>query len=133
MPISVLSTIDRRTDLKLGSGFSLAGALFATAVVAVFLASIRLGLMADSTLATSRLIAVAALGLIVGAMLGVIAGLRQIGGWRGAIAGMVAGTLFGPPGALLLVLPAAIPGVVVGSVLLVALAALMRRLSSPQE
>lgn len=119
--------------MKLGSGFSLAGALFATAVVAVFLASIRLGLMAESTLAANRLIAVAALGLIVGAMLGVIAGLRQIGGWRGAIAGMVAGTLFGPPGALLLVLPAAIPGVVVGSVLLVALAALMRRLSSPQE
>lgn len=119
--------------MKLGSGFSLAGALFATAVVAVFLASIRLGLMAESTLAANRLIAVAALGLIVGAMLGVIAGLRQIGGWRGAIAGIVAGTLFGPPGALLLVLPAAIPGVVVGSVLLVALAAVMRRLSSPRE
>lgn len=119
--------------MKLGSGFSLAGALFATAVVAVFLASIRLGLMVESTPATSRLIAIAAVGLVVGALLGAIAGVRQIGGWRGVIAGIVAGTLFGPPGALLLVLPAAIPGVVVGSMLLVVLAAVMRRLSSPRE
>lgn len=119
--------------MKLGSGFSLAGAVFATAVVAVLLASIRLGLTAEFAPRADRAIAIAALGLIVGALLGAAVGVRQIGGWRGVIAGIVAGTLFGPPGALLLVLPAAIPGVVVGSVLLVALAALMRRLSSPQE
>jgi hypothetical protein len=115
--------------VKLASGFSLSGALFATAVAAVLLASLRLGLQSQPP-DLERLAGVAVLGLLAGWLLGIGIGVRQIGGWRGATAGVIAGTLFGPAGGLLLVLPAAIPGAAVGSLVLVALAAILRRLSA---
>jgi hypothetical protein len=103
--------------------------LLLTGVVAVFLAGIRMGTLSPNPPPGELIVAAGIAGLLGGWFLGVNIASRQASGLRGVFCGLAAGTIFGPPSVILLVMPRSLPVVAVGSVVLLVFAVLARVLS----
>jgi len=109
--------------------FSLASMLLLTGVVAIFLAAIRMGIVSPNPPSEELIAAAGLAGLLGGWILGINIASRQASGLRGVFYGLAAGTVFGPPSVILLVMPRSLPVVAVGSVVLLVFALAARALS----
>ena len=109
--------------------FSLASMLLLTGVVAVFLAGIRMGMVSPNPPSEEVIVAAGIAGLLGGWFLGGNIASREASGLRGVFYGLAAGTVFGPPSGILLVMPRSLPVVAVGSAILLAFAVSARALS----
>jgi hypothetical protein len=112
------------------SGFSLASVLLFTAVVAVLLAAVRMGLMVGEKPQTAIIAAAAGGGAVVGMAVGLAIGYREPRRLQSILLGLTGGSVAGPAAGVLMVLPAAAIAVLLGSLLLVLFAMVVRRLSA---
>jgi len=127
---------EHRPQATQGQGFSLASILLLTAVVAVFFAAVATGMKSEERADEELVIACAVGGLIVGGLVGVGIGLTQIRRLRGVALGVCAGTTSGTMAGVLLAMPRGLPAIVVGSLVLVLFAGVVRffsRGSTPSQ
>ncbi len=100
-----------------------------TAVVAILAAALS-RLATDADQIDFEFVAIgAALGIVVGMAMGVVIGRKQVNRALGAILGVIAGVCAGAAGGAMLSVPGNLLTCVGGSVVLVAFAAMVHRLS----
>lgn len=114
--------------------WSLASLVLLMTLVAIVTAALRAGAVQGSSLDDElELLTVAAgFGFVIGAILGVVIGIARHGSIGGAFLGLLAGMGFGTVGAALCVLPASMPVLLTGSVILIGVAVAMRYFSRPR-
>jgi hypothetical protein len=111
------------------TGFSLASLFLVIAVAAVFLAAVRMAVVAEHFESGAAIAVVGAvgpfIGLIVGAVIG--AGGRRTG-W-GLLVALMTGGIAGALAGLLMVVPESLSATAVGAAVIVVFALVVRRLS----
>ncbi|MHB8901965.1 MAG: hypothetical protein ACYC6Y_24680 [Thermoguttaceae bacterium] len=111
------------------AGFTVASLLLLTAVVAIYAAAImsarKMQAAPDPELIVGCAISGFLFGTVAGFFLGLLLGNRN----RDMVFGVLEGALFGPPTAILLAIPESLPVVLVGGVVLVAFAVVVRFLT----
>jgi len=113
-----------------GTRFSLAGLLLLTTVVAVLLAAMSPLTSEDQRFDGEELAAAALIGAGCGLVVGIVVGVVRRRPLRSAAIGGPAGLFFGAVGGVLLSLPADLPALLVGSLVLVVFGAVVRRYSA---
>ncbi len=111
------------------AGFTVASLLLLTAVVAVYAAAIMSAQSMDPVPELSELAAFALLGFCFGMVSGFFLGLFLGNRKRDMAIGMAEGAVFGPPTIVLLAIPNSLPVVLVGGVVLVGFALVIRLLT----
>ncbi len=112
-------------------GFSVASILLLTAVVAIFFAAITTGLKDPDRLDSSALAFFGVGGSILGGLVGVVIGLNQIRPIRGLLLGLPSGSISGAMAGVLLVVPQGFLAMIVGAIVLLVFAVVVRCGSQP--
>jgi hypothetical protein len=115
------------------AGFAVASLLLLTAVVAVYAAAIMSARNMDPAPDWAALGAFAVVGLAFGLVSGFFLGLFFGTQNRDMALGVAEGAVFGPPTVLLLAIPDSLPVVLVGGVVLVGFAVVVRYLSPRRD
>ncbi len=115
------------------AGFAVASLLLLTAVVAIYAAAIMSARNTDPAPEWAALGAFALVGLVFGLIGGFFLGLFFGTQNRDMALGVVEGAVFGPPTFLLLAIPDSLPVVLVGGVVLVGFAMVVRYLSPRRD
>lgn len=108
------------------AGFTVASLLLLTAIVAVYAAAIMSAREMDPAPEPEQLAALALAGFFFGTVTGFFLGLFFGSTNRDMIFGAVEGAVFGPPTVVLLAVPDSLPVVLVGGVVLVGFAVIVR-------
>jgi len=111
------------------AGFTVASLLLLTAIVAVYAAAIMTARDMEPAPDPNELAFLAVIGFFSGSLCGFFLGLFFGSRNRDMVAGTVEGAIFGPPTLVLLAVPDALPVVLVGGVVLVGFAVLVRFLA----
>lgn len=111
------------------AGFTVASLLLLTAVVAVYAAAIMSAQNMDRTPELAELGGFALVGFFFGTLTGFFLGLFFGSQNRDVALGIAEGAVFGPPTFLLLAIPESLPVVLVGGVVLVGFALVVRLLT----
>lgn len=112
-----------------GTRFSLASILLLTAIVAVGLAAVQAVVLYGNRMDPGEIVAACFFGGAIGAMVGLVIGLKQPRPVAGALIGLVAGAAAGAPAVLLFAHPVNLPVIAFGSVVLIVFALVVRRFS----
>ena len=110
-------------------GFTVASLLLLTAIVAIYAASIMSVREMDPAPDPEQLAAIALAGFLFGIATGFFLGLFSGSTNRDIIFGIMEGAIFGPPTFVLLAVPDSLPVVLVGGVVLVGFAVVVRLLT----
>ena len=115
------------------AGFTVASLLLLTAIVAVYAAAIMSARDMEPAPDPSELAFCAILGLFFGTVTGFLLGMFFGSRSRDMLFGVVEGAVFGPPTVVLLAVPDGVPVVLVGGVVLVGFAVVVRLLTPSTE
>ncbi len=111
------------------AGFTVASLLLLTAVVAIYAAAIMSARNMDPAPEVAELAAFALVGFFFGTLSGFFLGLFFGSRKRDIALGVAEGAMFGPPTCVLLAIPDSLPVVLVGGVVLVGFALVIRLLT----
>ena len=111
------------------AGFTVASLLLLTAVVAVYAAAIMSARNMDPVPEPEELVAFGLVGFLFGTIAGFFLALFFGGRKRDLAIGTAEGAVFGPPTVILLAIPDSLPVVLVGGVVLVGFALVVRLLT----
>lgn len=117
------------------AAWSLASLMLLMTLAAIVTAALRAGaIQGDGRNGEAELLTVAGVvGWVIGSIIGVAVGIARHGSIGGAFLGLLAGMGFGTVGALLCALPASMPVLLVGSIILIAGALTMRYFSRARD
>ena len=114
------------------AGFSLASLVLFTVVVAVAMASLRMAIVHGDRLDDEAMVAIGILGVVLGAAVGLVVGLKQPRPVLGTVVGLFGGAAAGPLTLVLVATPECLLVIAVGSVILIGFAVVVRRFSAPR-
>lgn len=115
------------------AGFTVASLLLLTAVVAIYAAAIMSARNMDPAPDVEEMVGCAVLGFLFGTVAGFFLGLFFGNRNRDMVLGVVEGAVFGPPTVVLLVIPESLPVVLVGGVILVGFAVVVRFMTPSKD
>jgi hypothetical protein len=112
------------------TGFSLASIFFLTIVVAILASGVRTAAFGPNPIESEMLVGLAVWGSIFGIVVGGFVGSHIDCSTAGKLVAVVAGAAFGGPSAILSVTGAAVPVILIGSVVLFLFVWIVKKLSS---